>query len=216
MSVVMTYTSLFNQILKWNERINDALLADQIPTVISQTEFMLARELKTLLFQKAVTGSFTIGMAGAVLPKPARWREMSTFFMGTGSGYMKTVELYPREYSYCRQFAPNPETLGTPTYYCDYQYTYFLVVSSPDQAYPYEMKYYESPPPLGPQQQTNQLTQYVPDLMFKGCQLTAAMYLENLDMIPVHQGIYDRALASTKSEGISRLQDGGQNASQDN
>lgn len=215
MSVVMTYTSLVEQLRKWNERINDDLLVDQIPIIVSQSELMLARELKTLLFERAVTGQFTPGQTGSIIPKPARLREMSTFHYGSGTNFMTIQELYRRSYPYCRAFAQNPSTTDEPTYYCDYQYTYFLIVNSPARANPYELLYYESPPPLGVEQQTNQLTQYVPDLMFKACQLTAMMYLQNEELIPSYQGIYDRAVATTKMEGVERLSDGGQNAKQD-
>lgn len=215
MAVVMTYGSLLDQIVNWNERPNDAKLLANAPTIISQSEFMLARELKNLLFQKSVTGFFTVGSAGAVLPKPARWREMAVFSCGTGTNNLTVSEIYPRPYSYCRQYAPDPTTLGTPKYYCDYQFTYLLVVSSPDAAYPYEMVYYESPPPLGTDQTTNQLTSFVPDLMWKAAQLTASQYLEDDTLIARYSGIYDRALATLKAEGLARLEDGGQDASGD-
>lgn len=215
MAVVMTWSSLLNQIVTWNERPNDSFLIANAPTIISQSEFMLARELKNLLFQKSVTGIFTVGSTGAILPKPARWREMAVFSFGGGSDFMNVTEIYPRPYSYCRQYAPNPTTLGVPAYYCDYQFTYLLVVNSPDRAYPYEMLYYESPPPLGPDQTTNQLTTFVPDLMWKTAQLTCAQYLQDDTLLARYQGIYDRALTTLKAEGLARLEDGGQDAAGD-
>lgn len=212
MVAVMTYTSLVAQLKAWLERVGDTGLAEQIPTIILQAEFMLAGELKTLLLTQSVTSSFVAGRSW--IPKPVRWRETISLNYGTGVDNMERNFLYPRGYEYCRKYWPNPSTYSTstpPKYYADYLYDYILIVPTPASAYPYELMYYQLVDPLGDSTETNILTANVPDLLFQACMLKSVQYLKNYDQVQNVQNLYDRALQKTIVEGVRRIQDGSTN-----
>ena len=218
MSAVMTYTSLFAQLQTWMERTGDTQYIEQIDNVIAQTEVMISREYKGLGTQVSLTGLMTPGAPGAVMDKPARWRE--TVYFGYGQGATrdvagnKRVQLQKRIYDYCRSYWPNPsvvDPLFPPKYYADYEFDHILIVPSPIVAYPFELISYQRPQPLDITNSTNWFTQNAPDLLFKGCILWASRYLRS-DMDTKYQTDYDRALMSSMGEDTRRLIDAGQDA----
>lgn len=202
MAEVMTYTSLVDQLKVWVERYGDTIMTAEIPTVISQVEVQLARELKTLLFEQSVTSSFVAGQSW--IPKPVRWRETISLNYGTGTNSMTRNIVLPRTYDYCRMYWPDPEQTGLPKYCADYTWNYLLIVPTPTTAYPYELIYYERLTPLDDSNQTNLLTQQAPDLLFKGCMAYLAQYLKNPEDVKRWSDTYDRALMTTKGEDVSR------------
>jgi hypothetical protein len=94
-----------------------------------------------------------------------------------------------------------------PAFYCDYDYTHWLVAPTPDQAYSYEVLYYERVQPLDETNQSNWFTQYAPQALLYGTLLQAMPFLKNDERIPVWQSLYDKAVAMLQNEDVTRIGD---------
>lgn len=199
-SFVLTYDSLTTTVLQYLER-KDAAVVAQIPTFITMCEFEIAENIKTL-------GQLTVANAvmepnNPVLAKPARWRKTVSMSVNNGTS-MQPVFL--RKFEYLKNYAPNPSVTGTPVYYADTDYEHWYLAPTPDVAYEFEVLYYERIAPLSSTNQTNWLTQYAPNAMLYGTLLQAMTFLKNDNRV-IFQQKFDAALASLKTEDISRVGD---------
>lgn len=199
-AAVMTYNSLTTDITQYLER-NDAAVVNQIPSFIMLAEFEIAEQIKTLGQQQVVESTMTIGEP--VIPKPARWRKTVSMNV-TVSGQIQPILL--RKYEYLRQYAPSSTTTSTPLYYSDYNYDNWLVAPTPDQAYSFEVLYYERLAPLSSTNQTNWITQNAPNAMLYGTLLQAMPFLKN-DQRQIFQQKYTEAMQVLKQEDQLRLAD---------
>lgn len=160
MAESMTYNSLLADVAMYAER-NDRPFIDQVPRFVMLAENRIASQTRGLGLLKIVTGTFEPGQD--VVAKPARWRETGTFMVRDAES--SATFLKSRSYTFCRSFAPNASSTGLPQYYADYGYEHFLVAAKPDQAYNFELAYFERPLPLDQTTQTNWTTQYAPQLL---------------------------------------------------
>lgn len=215
MAQVMTYSSLVNQLTEWLNRTNDDRFIGQIPTIISQTETMIAREYKGLGTKKIVQANFQAGVA--VYDKPVRWRETTSMQFGYGSSVVlpgqRRQQIFARSYDYCRAYWPNADLTDAdfpPKYYCEYDWGHWLIVPTPIVAFPWEVVFYERPQPLDEENQQNWLTLYAPDLLFKGCVLWASRNLRSDKRVAALQQDYDRALQTQMGEDVRRIIDAAQ------
>jgi hypothetical protein len=199
-AAVMTYDSLTTDITQYLER-SDAAVVNQIPSFIMLAEFEIAEQIKTLGQQQVVESTMTIGEP--VIPKPARWRKTVSMNV-TVSGQIQPILL--RKYEYLRQYAPSSTTTSTPLYYSDYNYDNWLVAPTPDQAYSFEVLYYERLAPLSSTNQTNWITQNAPNAMLYGTLLQAMPFLKN-DQRQIFQQKYTEAMQVLKQEDQLRLAD---------
>ena len=201
MAVSMTYNSLFDDISTYLERTDTATL-NKIPTFIMLAEQVLASEIKFL-------GNLTVNesamVAGnPVIMKPARWRKTVSMNITTGS---ERRPVFLRTYEFLRQYWPDESLEDLPKYYADYDYSHWLVAPTPDEAYTFEVMYYEEVQPLDATNQTNWFTLYAPQAMLYGSLLQAMPYLKNDERIPMWQAQYDKIVAQLKTENIQRLGD---------
>ena len=199
-SWVMTYDSLNTMVLQYLER-SDAAVVEAIPTFITLAEFEIAQQIKTLGQMQVVTSNMTIG--NPVIQKPARWRK--TVSMEVSLNSSKSPVLL-RKYEYLKLYTPNAATTGLPLYYADYDYDHWLVAPTPDQAYSFEVLYYERISPLSSANQTNWITQNAPNAMLFGTLLQAMPFLKN-DARQIFQQKYQEAIAALKMEDVSRIGD---------
>ena len=199
-SWVMTYDSLNTMVLQYLER-RDAAVVEAIPTFITLAEFEIAQQIKTLGQMQVVESTMTIG--NPVIQKPARWRKTTS--MEVSSNGSKSPVLL-RKYEYLKSYTPDATTTGLPLFYADYDYDHWLVAPTPDQAYPFEVLYYERLEPLSSSNQTNWITQNAPNAMLYGALLQAVVFLKN-DQRQIFQQKYDMALQSLKTEDIARVGD---------
>jgi hypothetical protein len=199
-SFVLTYDSLTSTVLQYLER-KDAAVVAQIPTFITMCEFEIAENIKTL--GQLTVANATMTPNNPVLAKPARWRKTVSMSVNNGTS-MQPVFL--RKFEYLKNYAPNPSVTGTPIYYADTDYEHWYLAPTPDTAYEFEVLYYERIAPLSSTNQTNWLTQYAPNAMLYGTLLQAMTFLKN-DSRVIFQQKFDAALASLKTEDISRVGD---------
>jgi hypothetical protein len=196
----MTYDSLTTTVLQYLERSDPAVVA-AIPTFITLCEFEIAQEIKTL-GQLTVANS-TVTPDNPVLAKPARWRKTVSMSINNGAN-MQPVFL--RKFEYLKNYWPDATQTDVPKYYSDTDYEHWYLAPTPDQAYTFEVLYYERIAPLSSTNQTNWLTQYAPNAMLYGTLLQAMPFLKN-DSRAIFQQKYTEAITALKSEDVARVGD---------
>ena len=208
----MTFTSLSDDITEYCVRGGasvDAVFAGQVPSFINLTEQQIAHELKIQGLINVVTSSFT-SVVG-VYQKPNRWRETVSINIGTNVGTSTTYGtrqfLLPRSYEYCRTYWPTATETGTPKFYCDYNYENIMVVPTPAETNPFEMLYWQLPPPLDITLQTNFFTEYTPNALLDGALVRAFNFLKNAEQAAVWQAAFDRDMAALAGEDLQKILD---------
>lgn len=202
MSDSVTYTTLLEDLRRYLERgfteATDPLVYEQLPRLITLAERRIARELKIEGFIVAVTTPLQAGVP--VYMKPDRWRD-------TVSMAVDNKSIFARAYEYLRNYWPDPTQTGTPTFYADYDYSHWLLVPTPAANQTLEILYYEQPRFLGPEFQTNWITEYIPDLLLYASLLEATPFLKNDERIQTWQTLYDRAAQAVNGEDLKRILD---------
>lgn len=198
---MMTYDNLVSDIEKYLER-TDAVTVEKIPTFIGLAEQVLAADLKFLGNLTVATSTMVLGEA--IIDKPARWRKTVSMNVTVG-GQRKPILL--RKYEYLREYWPDPADTDVPLFYCDYDYTHWLIAPTPDDDYAYEVLYYERVQPLDSSNQSNWFTQYAPQALLYGSLLQAMPFLKNDERIPMWQQQYAAIVNTLKTEDVSRIGD---------
>lgn len=198
---MMTYDNLVTDIEKYLERTDTATI-ERIPTFIGLAEQVLAADLKFLGNLTVVTSTMVQGEA--IIDKPARWRK--TVSMNVTVGGQRSPILL-RKYEYLREYWPDPADTDIPLFYCDYDYTHWLIAPTPDDDYAYEVLYYERVQPLDSSNQSNWFTQYAPQALLYGSLLQAMPFLKNDERIPMWQQQYSAIVNTLKTEDVSRIGD---------
>lgn len=200
-AAVMTYDSLVENIRTYLERTDDATL-EKIPLFIMLAEQVIAAELKILGNLTVQTSNLVTGEN--IIDKPARWHKTVSVNV-TVSGKRQPVLL--RKYEYIRNYWPDPAETGVPLYYCDYDYTHWLIGPTPDDDYAFEVLYYERSQPLDSSNQTNWFTQYAPQALLYGSLLQAMPFLKNDERIPMWQAQYSTVMEVLRAEDKLRVAD---------
>jgi hypothetical protein len=205
----MTFETLKQDVQRYLERgatyASDPVVYEQIPRLINLAERRIARELKIQGFIAVVSDTMVPGQS--VYAKPDRWRDTVSINIGTGTSNANRTALFTRVYEYLRSYWPNESLTATPLFYSDYDYSHWLIAPTPDQAYPFEVLYYELPPLLDDSIQTNWLTEYAPQLLLYGALLEATPFLKNDERIGTWQQYYDRAAAMLNGEDLAKILD---------
>ena len=205
----MTFTTLKQDVQRYLERgdtlASDPIVFEQIPRLINLAERRIARELKIQGFINVVTAQLLAD--NPVVTKPDRWRDTVSMFIGTGTNNDTRSALYTRSYDYLRSYWPDATQTGEPLFYSDYDYNHWLVAPTPDADYPIEILYYQLPPLLTEEAQTNWLTENAPEILLYATLLEATPFLKNDERIPVWQNMYDRAAAMLNGEDLAKILD---------
>jgi hypothetical protein len=196
----MTYDSLTSSVLQYLER-SDTAVVNAIPTFISLAEFEISQEIKTLGQLQIAESNMTA--SNAILQKPARWRKTVSMSV-TVAG--KKQPVYLRKYEYLKNYWPDASQTSIPEYYADTDWEHWYIAPTPNQAYAFEVLYYERISPLSSANQTNWLTQNAPNAMLFGTLLQAMQFLKN-DQRTIFQQKYTEALRSLKTEDVARVGD---------
>ncbi len=206
MPTAMTFDSLQEDLRTYLERGTsvDPTVFNQLPRLINLAERDLARELKIQGFINVVTSAMAIGTS--VIQKPDRWRDTVSINFGVGAAQVRTP-LFPRSYEYCRLYWPDEDLTDQPKFYADYDYFNYLVVPTPDFAYPFELLYYQLPALLDSTNQTNWSSDFAPNALLHGSLLQASGFLKNDNRIPLWQTTYDRDLSLLNGEDIQKILD---------
>ena len=198
---VMTYDSLVENIQSYLER-NDASTLDKIPLFIMLAEQVIASQIKFLGNLTVNTSTMTAG--ANVIDKPARWHKTVSMNI-TVAGERQPV--FNRRYEYLREYWPDPAQTEVPKFYCDYDYTHWMVAPTPALAYDFEVLYYERVQPLDSSNQTNWFTIYAPQALLYGSLLQAMPFLKNDDRVPLWQSQYKLIMDILTAEDKLRIAD---------
>jgi hypothetical protein len=209
MAFVLTYDSLTSAVKDYLER-QENVFDHNIPIFIMLGERRAARDLKILGLKVAITDDLIAGES--VIQKPTRWLNDSSFNIGTNiglaNGYNTRLFLLQRSYEWCRTYWPDPTQTGTPKYYAsDYNYDFWFMVPTPDEQYPYEILYYESPQFIDPVNSTNFLTGGVPEVLLYATLLETATYLKDDERVGVWTDYYEKARKNVGEEDMKRIYD---------
>ena len=200
-AAVMTYDSLVTDVQSYLER-SDAATISKIPLFIMLAEQAIAAELKMLGNLTVQTSNLVTG--SNIVDKPARWRKTVSMNV-TVDGKRQPVLL--RKYEYIRNYWPDPAQTDVPLYYCDYDYTHWLIGPTPNASYAFEVLYYERSQPLDSSNQTNWFTQYAPQALLYGTLLQSMPFLKNDDRVAMWQDQYMKAMSALSAEDKLRVAD---------
>lgn len=198
---VMTYDSLVENIQSYLER-NDVSTLDKIPLFIMLAEQVIASQIKFLGNLTVNTSTMTAGEN--VIDKPARWHKTVSMNI-TVAG--ERFPVFLRRYEYLREYWPDPAQTEVPKFYCDYDYTHWMVAPTPAAAYNFEVLYYERVQPLDSSNQTNWFTIYAPQALLYGSLLQAMPFLKNDDRVPMWQAQYKLIMDILTAEDKLRIGD---------
>jgi hypothetical protein len=202
MSYTMTYDSLLVDIRRYLERgftqASDQIVFDQLPRLVTLAERRIARELKIEGFIRAITTPLSIGVSTYL--KPDRWRD-------TISMTVDGTPIQTRSYEYLRNYWPNEAQTASPQFYADYDYANWLIAPTPNAASTLEILYYEQPALLGPNLQSNWLTDYAPELVLYASLLEATPFLKNDERVQLWQSLYDRCAQAFNGQDLGRILD---------
>jgi hypothetical protein len=199
-AVAMTFDNLCTDVANYLER-TDTVTVNQIPSFIMLAEQVLAAELKFL--GNLNTQTSTMVLNSSTIAKPARWRKTVSMNI-TVAGVRYPILL--RKYEFLRNYWPDNTQTDVPKYYADYDYDHWLVSPTPDQAYPFQVLFYERLQPLDSTNQTNWITQNAPNAMLFGTLLQAMPFLKN-DQRQIFQQKYQEAMQVLKTEDQLRIGD---------
>jgi len=198
---VMTYDSLVENVQSYLER-TDAATLEKIPFFIMLAEQTIATQIKFLGNLTVNTSAMTLN--ANVIDKPARWHKTVSMNI-TVAGKRQPVLL--RKYEYLREYWPDPAVTDVPLYYCDYDYTHWMVAPTPNDDYVFEVLYYERLQPLDSSNQTNWFTIYAPQALLYGTLLQAMPFLKNDDRVPMWQALYQQSMDVLAAEDKLRVAD---------
>ena len=201
---VMTYDSLEADLLSYLENTNESV-QEQVPKIIWNAQVRISRELRVLGQHEAVSNAFVIAKADLI--KPAGWRETITFNFGTGPGYRKRNTLLPRSYGFCREYWPDPSLTGVPRYYADWTFSQFLIAPTPAEAYPFELIFFRLVDALTHENQTNWITEVIPDLLLYACLVESAPFVKTDERQPMWEKRHMQNLQVALSEDMRKVID---------
>jgi hypothetical protein len=197
----MTYDSLVENIQSYLERSDPATI-EKIPLFIMLAEQVIASQIKFLGNMTVNTSTMVTGEN--IIAKPARWHKTVSLNV-TVAGSRQPV--FNRRYEYLREYWPNPTTTEVPKFYCDYDYTHWMIAPTPNANYAFEVLYYERVQPLDSSNQTNWFTQYAPQALLYGALLQAMPFLKNYDLVPSWQAQYKLIMDTLMAEDKLRIAD---------
>lgn len=212
MPAAMTYASLLDDLRSYLERgnITDTQVFAQLPKLIGLAERDIATKLKILGFINVVVDTLVAGTS--VYAKPDRWRATTSVNIGLPTDadplvLNKRKFIYPRALEYCRRYWPDSNLRDVPRFYADYDYNHWLIVPTPVLNYPWEIVFYELPALLDDVNQSNWLTDYMPNALLYGTLLQAAPYLKNDERVGTWQQFYNEQLSANSGQDLQRIID---------
>lgn len=209
MPSAVTFTTLLTDLQSYLERGQtvDTTVFAQLPRLINNAERRISRDLKILGFQRPLTNSFTPGEPRML--KPDRWRETISWNFGTMSlntgQYTRRNAMFPRDYEFLRSYWPDDSVTGQPKFFADYDWYTWIVAPTPDQAYPFEVVFYEMPALLDQTNQQNWLTSYAPEALLYSALLECSPFLKNDERIPTWDTMLKQSMTALTAEEAQEM-----------
>lgn len=160
----------------------------------------------------AYNGNWTVSATTQYSITYVAGSDSETLTADTGGFVMAPLEnrtpILPRSLEYCNMFWSDRTKVGQPRFYADYNYNNFLIVPSPQIAYPFELTMYAQPEFLSSTNQSNWWTAYARDMILYASLLESAPYLKTDERLNTWQERYDRAAKALISQSQMRVNDG--------
>jgi hypothetical protein len=207
MAQAMTFTSLKEDIRRYLERGSppDTQVFEQIPRLIALAERAIAEDLKIQGFIEVLTQNLQPGVS--VYQKPDRWRDTVSMQFGTGLTLNTRTPLFARAYEYCRAYWPDSAERSVPEFYADYDYYHWLIVPTPDAAYPWEISVYQQPALLDDVNQTNWLTDYMPNALLYRSLVESEPFLKEDERINIWRELYQERIGAVNVQDLKKIVD---------
>jgi hypothetical protein len=200
----LTYNSLVSDMGAYVEkaRIPGSAGYDQIPRIINQAERDIIDELKLQGYE--ATLRTTLEANKAVVPKPDRWKKTIAIRIVVDG---RNHYIYPRSYEYCQVFWPDPTLVGVPKFYADHGRTHWHFAGTPAEAYPLEAKIFQLPRLLGPEQQTNWMTEIAGGALLMRCNKELAFFLKKYDEASAFEAEYGKRITAISATDAQKIMD---------
>jgi hypothetical protein len=204
MEFILNYETLVTKLKKEFERSDNDFL-EQIPFFILMAQRILSLKCKTLGFLDYADGDLQTNVSSYTYPP--NWRNTASISFGSGDVYENYNILEKRSEEFCLYYIQDTATQGTPKYYADTKYGYFLIAPRPDQTYRFRLKFYKTMEPISETDSTNWLTNYAPDLLWVACKIQAALYLQNQPLVAQYTADLNDLLSGYQMEDAFRAVD---------
>lgn len=233
MATALTFNSLTSTLQAYLERggaTTDPTVYAQLPFLINLAERAIARKLKITGMIIPAVSQLQPGIP--VYAKPSGWRRTTSMNFGVLPNTLNTADasptvdtggstidqtnlglqnvrtpIYQRSYEYCRAFWPDRTQVAQPMFYCDYNYSNWLIVPTPDIAYPWEVNYYGLPNLLDATNQTNFWTNYAPETLLYRALCECEPFLKNDERLATWKAMYEEAVGALGQEDITKAVD---------
>jgi hypothetical protein len=204
MATNLTYDSLVEDLKAYLDRgIAAGTPAEaNIPRRINDAERAIIADLKLQGYEHTIRGFLAAGTA--IYDKPDRLRRILGIQIVVSS---KRRGVLGRAYEFVRSYWPDETLQGVPKYYSEVDAERILIAPTPDDAYPIEIKGYFTPLLLGPENQTNFMTEFLPNPLRYRALKEMALYLKKYDQATIFGNEYKDALAALGQEDIQKIKD---------
>jgi hypothetical protein len=214
MPTAMTFDTLTNDVTGALERggssIGDPTVFNQVPRFINAAERKIMQLLKLQGSIEVMRDPTGLQFSNPILTKPDRWRQTISLKIATGTDGNSIKLLYARGLEYCQTYWPDSTQVDPnfpPEFYADYDYTHYLIVPTPPQAYPVELVAYLQPPLLDATNQTNFFTDYTPNMLLYSTLLEATPWLRDDPRIQTWENYVQIELASLGNQDLQKVLD---------
>jgi hypothetical protein len=206
----LTFDSLVTDLKSYTQRGTgtDDQVQRQIPRIINRSERSIADKLKILGVQYALVAK--LKPTNPVIAKPDGWRTTVSINVGIGPSKDQRRTLRARSYEYVRALYPDQTKLDAPRFYADYDQNHWVVGPTPDNDYPYEALVWRLPDLLGPSNQTNYLTQFLPNSLLYECLKHLEPYVRNDARMPLWKQMAADEFSGASGQDMQRAIDRGQ------
>ena len=126
---------------------------------------------------------------------------------GGGAIANSRTPIFPRSYEYISTYWPDDSVTGLPEFYCDLDSSHWKIAPTPNATLPLEAVCYMQPQLLDANNQTNCLTNLVPNILLYMSLLEAAPFLKGDERIPTWQAFVDREISTLVPQDLQRILD---------
>jgi hypothetical protein len=202
----MTYDSLKQSIINYTEvGSTNTTFTDELPRIINRAERSICDKLKIQGYRDVVTSKMTAQQP--VIAKPQGWRATVSINFGISNSGNVRQTLRNRAYEYLRRIYPNDSQYDAPVLYADYNEENWIVAPTPDQAYPFEAIIYRLPGLLSESNQSNFLTDLIPNYLLYKCLVATEPFLKNDSRLPTWQQLLADEEGSVTQQDIMKMMD---------
>src|SRR5262245_7636429 len=203
----MTYNTLIAQLRRYVERggdLDEAVEAE-LPVLVNNVERDLAVRFKIQGYLAPYISRMQTSEPR--IAKPQNWRSTVSINYGAGPNFDRTTTLRARSYEYIRAIYPQRESHGPPRFYADYDKDHWLVLPVPNLDYPFEAMVWRLLPLLAPSNQTNFLTDEVPNLLLYTCLQGLEAYLKHDNRVALWGQLSDQRFSSMVEQDTKKMID---------